>query len=115
MALAVLGVYSLVSFSARQQEREVAIRVAMGARPDQIVRLLIKQNGPVVLGGVAAGLLGALALGQALRTQLFGVLAADPLTLVSTALALVAAAALAMIAPARRAARVDPATMLRLD
>jgi putative ABC transport system permease protein len=111
--LAVLGVYGLVSFAARQQEREVAIRMAVGARPGEIVRLILGQHGRVVLLGMTAGLCGATQLARTVESQLFGVAHVDPPTMALTAVGVSLAAAAAMAAPAQRAVKTDVAAMLR--
>ncbi|MDX2153196.1 MAG: ABC transporter permease [Bryobacteraceae bacterium] len=112
-ALALLGVYGLVAFAVKQQEREVAIRMAVGAGPQAIVRLFLKQGTPVLLAGVVAGIAGAVALARGLESQLFGITARDTATLAMSSVGIACAAAIAMLAPTRQATRTDPATLLR--
>jgi ABC-type antimicrobial peptide transport system permease subunit len=111
--LAFLGVYGLVAFAVRQQEREVAIRIAVGAESGHIVRLFVRQSVIVLAIGGVVGLAGSLAIGNALRAQLHGVLPTDPTTLTITAAFVTAAAFVAMLLPTLRATRTDPATLLR--
>lgn len=113
--LAILGVYGLIAFAVRQREREIAIRMALGAAPSGIVRHFLTQGARVIVIGIAAGLAGAIAFGRALQAQLHGVAPGDPLTIGLTA-ALVALAALsAMVLPARRAASRHPGILLHED
>jgi putative ABC transport system permease protein len=113
LLLAAIGIYSVVSFIVRGRSREIGIRTALGARPADVLRLVIVEGMSPALIGIAAGTIAALASAKALETLVFGVTASDPLTLVivSTTLALVALLASAL--PAWRALRFDPATVLR--
>lgn len=114
-ALAFLGVYGLVAFAVRQQEREVAIRIAVGAESGHIVRFFVRQSVIVLVAGGLAGLGGSFAIGNALRTQLHGVLPTDPVTLTATAALVIGAALVAILLPTLRATRTDPATLLRQE
>ena len=111
--LALLGIYGVIAYTVRQREREIAIRIAVGADRRTITRLFLRQGASVLSVGLAIGVGGALLLGRVLETQLFGVRAAEPLVIVLVA-ALFAACGLAAIGvPARAAASTDPAAALK--
>jgi predicted permease len=111
--LALVGVYGVIAYAVRQREREIAVRLAVGAEPRRITRLFLTEGSRVMLAGLALGLLAALGAGRALESQLFGVGAVDPITLTITALGFALAGYLAIWWPARRAAATDPAAMLK--
>lgn len=113
LVLSGVGLYGVVAYLVAQRRGEIGVRLALGAVPAQVGRLVVLQSVRLAVGGVALGLLGALAATRVLRSLLFGVSATDPVTLAGAALFLVAVAALASYAPARRAARVDPIEVLR--
>jgi len=113
LTLAVVGLYGLVSFGAAQRVREIGIRIALGAEPESLVRLVLAHGVTISAVGVAVGLGVAYALGLALRSLLFGVAPSDAATLLGAALLLVCTAVLGAWLPARRAARVDPTSSLR--
>lgn len=113
MALAAVGLYGVISCAVAQRTREIGIRMALGARPAQIVRMVLQQCGRVALLGAALGVAGALAVGRAVRSMLFETRPADPLTFVAVTAALFAVSAFACYLPARRAMRVDPLIALR--
>ena len=115
LALAALGIYGVASYAVARRTREVGIRMAIGAQPAQVLRMVLAESGRPVLLGAAAGLALALALGRFLATLLFEVRPADPATILGVALLLAATALLAGLVPARRATRVDPAVALRTD
>jgi ABC-type antimicrobial peptide transport system permease subunit len=111
--LAAIGLYGLISFGVSQRVRELGIRLALGARPDALVRLVLVRGLAIATLGVIAGLGLSFLIGQALDSLLFGVDATDPATLAGAAVLLLATAALAAWIPARRASRVDAAVSLR--
>jgi putative ABC transport system permease protein len=113
--LAAVGVYGVSSYSTGQMRRGIGIRIALGARPFEILRQVIGRNALLIAAGLCAGTVTALACTRWLASQLFGITAHDPLTftLVVAALALVALAACWL--PARRTTRIDPATALRYE
>ncbi len=111
--LALVGVYGLVAYAVRQREREIAIRVAIGAEPGRITRLFLSQGSGVLAAGLLFGIAGALATRRLLETQLVGVATSDPATLVGSSVAFAGAALAAMWWPSRRAAATEPATALR--
>jgi ABC-type antimicrobial peptide transport system permease subunit len=112
LVLAGVGIYGVVAFFVSQRSREIAVRLAVGARPADVVRLVVRQGLRPVLVGLALGATGALAAGRALRAVLFGVGAADVPTLLAVGLVLLGCAGLACLLPARRASRLDPARTL---
>jgi predicted permease len=115
LALAVLGVYGVVSYAVARRTREVGIRLAVGAQPSALVRLLMREGIGLVSAGTVIGLLLGFASARVLRTLLFGVGAGDPLTFIGAPVLLLAVGALAALLPALRASRVDPANVLRAE
>ncbi|HEX8945520.1 MAG TPA: ABC transporter permease [Gemmatimonadaceae bacterium] len=115
LALAVLGVYGVVSYAVARRTREVGIRLAVGAQPSALVRLLMREGVTLVTAGVVIGLLLGFGSAQVLRTLLYGVGSADPLTFLGAPVLLMLVGALAAFLPARRASRVDPASVLRAE
>jgi putative ABC transport system permease protein len=115
LVLACTGLFATLSYSVGQRHRELGIRLAVGARPYDILRLVVFEGAHLALGGVTLGLLGAFALTRLMKTLFYEVNASDPVTLFGTALALVSVAVLASYVPARRATQVDPTTVLRSE
>jgi putative ABC transport system permease protein len=113
--LAAAGVYGMVSYAVSQRTQEIGIRLALGARPGQVLAQVLRSGMTMVAIGVAAGLAGALSAAGLLRTLLFGVSAYDPLIYAAVVLAVLAVGLLANFAPARRAARVDPMRALHFE
>ncbi|HET9037604.1 MAG TPA: ABC transporter permease [Myxococcaceae bacterium] len=113
LVLASVGIFGVVSFGVVQRTREFGVRMAVGARPGDIVRLVLRGSGGPVLGGAAAGLAGAVALATLFRGLLFGVGSSDPLVLGAVVALLGAVAVASALLPALRASRVDPAVALR--
>jgi len=113
LALAAIGLYGLVSFAVSQRVGELGIRIALGARPGSLVRMVLARGLFLAGVGVAAGLALSVALGRALRGLLFGIGTTDGLTLAGASATLLVTAIVAAWIPARRAARVDAAVSLR--
>ena len=113
LTLAAIGVYGVIAYAVVQRTREIGVRVAVGARVRDVVRLVVRGGLRLALLGVGIGLAGAVAVTRLMRRMLDGVAPADPATLAVVALALFAAALFACWLPARRAARVDPIEALR--
>ena len=113
MLLAGIGLFGALSYSVAQRHRELAVRSALGARRADLVRLVLSEGLRVVVPGVAAGLLGALAFTQIMRGVLFGVTPFDTVAFLAAPLGLAATAVLACLGPALRAATADPAYTLR--
>jgi predicted permease len=115
LLLAGVGLYGLMAYAVAQRQREIAIRVALGADTARVMRGVIRDGLVVSLGGVAVGLTAALAATQLVKSLLFGVTPRDPVTLFAAPTLLVAIAILASVVPAMRAARVDPMMALRAE
>ena len=115
LALAASGLYGVLAYSVVRRTREIGIRVALGAGPGDVLKLVVAQGMFLVLVGLVLGLAGALILTRFLSSLLFGVGAADPLTFAGVSALLAAVALLACLLPARRAAKVDPVTALRYE
>ena len=113
LALSAIGIYGVMAWSVAQRTGELGVRMAISARRGDVVRMVLGQGGRIAGIGLAAGLIGVLALGGFLGSQLFGVSRLDPLTFVTVITVLGAVALLACWLPARRAAKVDPMTALR--
>ena len=113
--LAALGLYGVLAYWVAQRTHEIGIRVALGAGPGNIRGLVLGQGIRLTLVGVAVGVVGALALARLMKSLLFGVGAADPITFVAVALLLMLVALLACWLPARRATKVDPMIALRCE
>jgi predicted permease len=115
LLLAAVGLYGVVAYVVRQREREIGVRLALGAPPSRVLTLMLGQGMRPVAAGLALGLLGALAGGRVLRALLYGVSATDPLTFVAVAVVFTGVALLAAYLPSRHAARVHPSITLRGD
>lgn len=115
LCLAGIGIYGVMAYSVTQRTREIGIRLALGASTGAILRWLLGRGMRLTLIGVAAGLLGGLAVGRLLRGMLFGIGPADVVTYAGLTLLLAGVALLACYIPARRATKVDPLVALRYE
>ena len=115
LILAVVGVYGVVSYSASQRTQEIGIRMALGAQPGQILRMVFRQGFAIIAVGVALGVLGAAGMSRLVGGLLVGVGGTDPLTYFSASLVLATVAMAACYIPARRATKVDPMTALHYE
>jgi predicted permease len=113
LVLSVTGLYGVIAYLVQQRTREVGVRMALGARPVDVVVLVLRQGGTLVLLGLGIGLLGAVAMTRLIAAMLYGVSPRDPATLALVTTLLGGAALLAMLLPARRAARIDPMQAMR--
>jgi predicted permease len=113
--LAAIGIYGVMAYSVAQRTQEIGVRMALGARPLHVLRLIFQQSLGMLLIGTVIGLAGAFALTRLMRTLLFEITATDPLTYISVIGLLTVVALLACYIPARRAAKVDPLIALRYE
>ena len=112
LALACLGIYGLISYSVGRRSREIGVRLALGARPHDVIAMLVRESVKVGGTGLVIGLIFGVLIARALTKTIYGV-AMDPWLFVSMAVPLAAAIALATWWPARRAANMDPTIALR--
>jgi len=113
LALSVVGIYGVMAYFVQQHTRDIGIRLALGGEPSVMRRMVVVQGLQLVAAGVTLGAAAALLTARLMTTLLFGVTPTDLRTMVSVPLALVIVAAIACLVPARRAARLDPAEILR--
>jgi ABC-type antimicrobial peptide transport system permease subunit len=113
--LAAIGLYGVIAWTVTERTREIGIRVALGARIESVVRLVMKRVALLVVPGIALGLAGAGMIARLLRNQLFGVTPLDAATYLLAAGMFALVAIVACMAPTRAATRVDPASALRTD
>jgi predicted permease len=115
LALAAVGIYGVMSFATAQRTREMGIRMALGAEPRDVLRLVLSDGLKLAVAGAGLGLLGALLLARAVAHLFYGVSAHDPVTFLGVVVVLMSVALLACWVPARRAMRVDPTVALRSE
>jgi putative ABC transport system permease protein len=115
LLIGLVGIYGVIAYSVAQRYREIGIRVALGARPRELVRLFAAHGFVLALIGVACGLAGAAALTRVLASQLFDVSPLDPLTYAAVSLGLLVVSTMASYIPTLRALGVDPIDALRTE
>src|SRR5262249_26754881 len=115
LLLAVTGLYGVIAYSVSRRTREIGIRMAIGANPGAVARLVLQQGLKVTLIGIGIGVGLSLLASQVIQTQLVGVSARDPWVYIGVSLLLAAISLFACYVPARRAARIDPLRALRQD
>jgi putative ABC transport system permease protein len=115
LALTCVGIYGVASYSVSQRVQEIGVRIALGAKPGSVVALVVRQGVRPAVIGLLVGVVLALGLSRILTKLLFGVGPRDPLSFAAVAAVLLGVAIVASYLPARRAARVDPASALRVE
>jgi putative ABC transport system permease protein len=115
LALAAVGLFGLLSYSVAQRTHEIGVRMALGAERSHVLGLVMAAGGRLVLAGVALGLAASFVLGRYLRSEVFSVPVTDPISIAGAVVVLAATAFVACMAPARRAARLEPMSALRHD
>jgi putative ABC transport system permease protein len=113
LLLAAIGTYGVLSYLVTERQREIGIRVALGASAGGIVRLVLRQGLSITLAGLVIGMAGALALAKVVQTLLFGVKPTDPVTYAGVGIMILVVALVACLIPANRAMRVDPLVAIR--
>ena len=115
LVMAAVGVYGVLLYTVSQRQREIGIRLALGAEPRRLRRLMLGEGLRQASIGIGIGLAGAFALTRTMQTLLFGVTPTDPLTFAGVVVLLGTVAALACYVPARRATKVDPVAIMRAE
>jgi putative ABC transport system permease protein len=113
LALAAIGIYSMLSYTVARRTHEIGIRMALGAGAGDVLQLMLAMGGRLVVLGLGVGLAGSLLLSRFLRSEVFQVPSTDPIALAGVVLLLTVAAFAACFVPARRAAKLDPMSALR--
>ena len=115
LALGIVGIYGVISYTVAQRQREIGIRLALGAQRGDVLQMILRQGAQMALAGVVIGVACAFASTRLMANLLFGVTTHDPLTYAAVAALLFVVALLACYVPARRAMRVDPIVALRYE
>jgi hypothetical protein len=115
LGIAAIGLYAAFAHSVSQRRREMAIRIAIGARPEKVLLMILRESATLAAGGVLCGIVTALLASRWVQSMLFGVAPSDPVVLCSAALLMVIVASVATLLPARSAARTDPNSLLRTE
>ena len=115
LVLASVGVYGVIAYGVAQRTQEIGVRVALGAQPSDVIKLVVRGGAVLAFTGVALGLAGAFAVTRLIQSLLVDVSATDPVSFIGVTLFLASVALVASYVPARRATRVDPLTALRAE
>jgi ABC-type antimicrobial peptide transport system permease subunit len=115
LALALAGIYGVISYSVNERAHEIGVRMAMGARPSHVLKIVIADGIKPVFAGLALGILCLLALRKVLASSVYAVSASDPATLAAVTLLFTCASLTALYFPARRATGIDPLVILRTN
>jgi len=115
LLLAAIGIYGILSYTVQRRTHEIGIRMALGALPGSMVKVIVGEGLRLVLAGLALGFGGAFAVTRLMHTLLFGVTPMDPLTFIGVGVVLVIVALVASYVPARRVTRIPPTIALRTD
>jgi ABC-type antimicrobial peptide transport system permease subunit len=115
LLLSAIGIYSVIAYSVAQRTQEIGVRMALGATPSGVLRLVVGKGSRLAAVGVVLGLAGSFVLAGVLKGMLYGVSPSDPATFAAAVIVLGAVAILASLVPALRAARIDPIVALRQE
>jgi ABC-type antimicrobial peptide transport system permease subunit len=115
LTLGIIGIYGVISYSVSQRQREIGIRLSLGAQGGDVLQMVLREGAKLALVGVAIGICAAFALTKLMNNLLFGVTAYDPVTFAAVAVLLISVALLACYIPARRAMLVEPIVALRYE
>ena len=115
LILAAVGIYGVIAYNVTTRTHEIGVRMALGARQHDVLRLILREGGTLAVAGIVAGLGIAFAINSVMAALLFDVSTTDPLTFIGVPLLLLSVAVVATLIPARRAARVEPSVALRYE
>jgi ABC-type antimicrobial peptide transport system permease subunit len=115
LLLSAIGIYGVMAYAVTRRTNEIGVRMALGARPVNILRLIVSESTKLVLLGASLGVIGSYAVTRVMRSLLFGVSSTDPLTFATVTFLLCFVALLATYVPARRASHIDPLVAMRYE